>query len=109
MKAGYKLWLDENGKAFGQGPYQLLENIERCGSLNEAAAKMDMSYSRAWKLINTIEKRLGFRLLRRETGGVQGGGSFLTEEAKELMKRYDAFSKEAEDTINKLYLKHFET
>ena len=107
MNLCYKIWLDKNGKVFGAGPLKLLANIEKLGSLNEAAMQMNMSYSKAWKLINSIEKRLGYNLLHRETGGSSGGGSYLTEEAKKLMQSYRQFILEAEDLLHKLYRKHF--
>lgn len=107
MKVAFKIWLDHNGKAFGDGPYELLKRVEKTNSLNEAAHQMGMSYSKAWKLIQTLEKRLGFPLLDRKVGGVSGGGSEVTPEAVELMKRYDRFEKDVGEAIEKLYQRHF--
>jgi len=107
VKLCYKIWLDNNGKAFGEGPYDLLKRVDRLGSLSKAAREINMSYNQAWKLINMLEKRLGFKLLQREVGGSQGGGSFLTEEARELMDKYGKFSRESEEALNKLYQKYF--
>ena len=107
MKVAFKIWLDHNGKAFGEGPYELLKRVEKTNSLNEAAHQMDMSYSKAWCLIRTLEERLGFILLERKVGGISGGGSQLTPEAKNLMKHYGRFHKDVEETLEKLYLKHF--
>lgn len=107
MKVAFKIWLDHNGKAFGDGPYELLKRVEKTNSLNEAAHQMGMSYSKAWKLIQTLEKRLGFPLLDRKVGGVSGGGSEVTSEAVELMKRYDRFEKDVGEAIEKLYQRHF--
>ena len=109
LRLCYKIWLEKNGKAFGTGPFKLLANIEKYGSLNEAAVQMEMSYSKAWKLINMAEQRLGRRLLHRETGGRMGGGSYLTGEAKSLMTKYEGFMLEAQDLLHKLYVKHFGT
>jgi len=107
LKVAFKIWLDHNGKAFGDGPYELLKRVEKTNSLNEAAHQMGMSYSKAWKLIQTLEKRLGFPLLDRKVGGVSGGGSEVTSEAVELMKRYDRFEKDVGEAIEKLYQRHF--
>jgi molybdate transport system regulatory protein len=107
VKVAFKIWLDHNGKAFGDGPYELLKRVEKTNSLNEAAHQMGMSYSKAWKLIQTLEKRLGFPLLDRKVGGVSGGGSEVTPEAVELMKRYDRFEKDVGEAIEKLYQRHF--
>jgi len=107
MKAAYKIWLDQNGKAFGEGPYELLKRVEKSNSLNEAAHQMGMSYSKAWRLIQTMEKRLGFVLLDRQIGGSSGGGSQVTPNGKELMRRYGQFEKDARKVIEKAYQRHF--
>ena len=107
MKVAFKIWLDHNGKAFGEGPYELLKRVERTNSLNEAAHQMDMSYSKAWKLIQSMEKRLGFSLLDKKVGGQSGGGSQVTLKGKELMKRYERFEEDAMRAIEKAYQKHF--
>lgn len=107
MELKYKIWLYNGGKAFGEGPYDILKRVDRLKSLNKAAAEINMSYSQAWNLINTIEKRLGIKLLRREIGGNSGGGSYLTREARDLIHKYESFIKEADELLTRLYQKHF--
>ena len=107
MKIAYKIWLDHRGKAFGDGPYELLKRIGETSSLHEAAHQMDMSYSKAWKLIQMMEKRLGFGLLDKKIGGRSGGGSQVTPRGKDLMKRYGRFKREAGDALEEVYRKHF--
>ena len=107
MKIGYKVWLENNGKAFGDGPYELLRRVEEKMSLHQAAHEMGMSYSKAWGLIRTIEKRLGIALLERKVGGQSGGGSQITPKASILMRRYERFRVDVERTLEKIYQKHF--
>jgi len=107
MKATLKLWLDQDGKAFGDGPYELLKGIETTGSLHRAAAQMEMAYSKAWKLIRMVEQRLGFMLLEREVGGRSGGGSHITPRAKQLMSCYAGFRDEAQEAVNRIFQKRF--
>jgi len=107
MKVAYKVWLDNNGKAFGDGPYELLKRVEKTKSLHQAANQMGMSYSKAWRLIRTMEERLGFSLLKRKAGGHSGGGSMVTSEAKELMEHYERFRRDVKVAIEKIYRKHF--
>lgn len=107
MKIAYKVWLDNNGKAFGEGPYRLLRRVERTGSLYRAAAQMGMSYSKAWRLMRNLEKRLNFPLLERHTGGASGGGSLITPKARELLGRYEKFHKDVDRVLEKTYKKHF--
>jgi molybdate transport system regulatory protein len=109
MKVVCKIWLDHNGKAFGEGPYELLKRVEKTTSLHKAAQGMGMSYSKAWKLIQTMEKRLGFSLLDKKIGGRSGGGSRVTPTGKKLMKRYERFEMDAMRAIEKAYQKHFGT
>ena len=107
LKVACKIWLDNEGKAFGEGPYELLKRVEETKSLHEAARQMDMSYSKAWKLIQAIEKRLGFILLDKKIGGLSGGGSHVTAEGKAFLKRYERFNKEAREAVEVIYQKHF--
>lgn len=107
MKVSYKVWLDNHGKAFGEGPYELLKRVEKTKSLHQAANQMRMAYSKAWRLIVTIEKRLGFPLLERKVGGQCGGGSWVTPQGKELIKRYRLFQKDVKTSLEKIYRTHF--
>ncbi len=107
MKIRYKVWLDQNGKAFGNGPFELLKRVEKSGSLRKAAGQMNMSYSKAWRLIHLLEGRLGFPLLNKKVGGFYGGGSLLTPEAKDLMGHYEKFQKEVKEALNQIFKKHF--
>ncbi len=110
MKIRYKFWLEnEEGKIFGDGPYDILNRVKRTGSLRQAAFEINMSYSQAWNLIRVLEKKLGFKLLKRKIGGVEGGGSELTEEARVLQEKYKNFYEQAEKSINAIYQEMFGT
>ena len=107
MKVAYKVWIDSHGQAFGEGPYELLIRTRKTGYLHQAARQMDMSYSKAWKLIQIMEKRLGFLLLCRRVGGRSGGGSDVTAEADDLIKRYIQFRKDVNEALERIYQKYF--
>jgi molybdate transport system regulatory protein len=107
VKVIYKIWLDHNGKAFGEGPYELLRRVEKTHSLHQAANEMGMSYSKAWRLLHTVEERLGFTLLERKVGGRSGGGSQVTPKARGLMKHYERFRKEVKEAVEKCYQRNF--
>lgn len=92
---------------FGLGVARLLMLVEETGSLNMASGKMHMAYSKANKIIKNAEKRLGFKLLMRRIGGVNGGGSELTPEGKQLMRCFMAFQAEANEMARGLFEKHF--
>ena len=109
MRAGCKIWLyTSHGKAFGQGPLDLLRRVEKTSSLHQAAQQMGMSYNKAWKLVQMIEEHLGFSLLEKKVGGVSGGGSRVTPRAKDFLKRYERFEADAIGAVEKAYQKHFE-
>ena len=107
MHLVYKLSVHTDGKAFGLGPYELLSGVATTGSLRQAAAEMGMSYTKAWRLVGTLEERLGFPLLERHVGGQAGGGSGLTPEAEDLLRRYGAFYREAAAALDALFAAHF--
>ena len=109
LKLRYKIWLEKNGeKAFGDGPLDILQRVEKTGSLRQAAAEINMSYSQAWNLMKDLEKRLGFSLLKRNVGGEKGGGSEITGEARELMMKFEIFRGRAEQSLHSLYKKIFQ-
>jgi molybdate transport system regulatory protein len=109
LKLRYKLWIEKNGeKVFGDGPLDILHRVERTGSLRQAAAEINMSYSQAWNLMKDLEKRLGFNLLKRNVGGEKGGGSEITEEARELMMKFEIFRERADLNLHSLYKKIFQ-
>jgi molybdate transport system regulatory protein len=84
-----RLWIECDGnRFFGPGPLELLERIEKTGSINQAAKEMKMSYKKAWEIINTLNEQAAKPLIATQTGGTKGGGSVISEEAKELIAYY---------------------
>ena len=47
---------EPSGSALGPGMAQLLERVAETGSIRRAAASMDMSYRKAWLLIQELQK-----------------------------------------------------
>ena len=89
VKIKSKFWIEVDGKpAFGSGKRCLLEAIEKYGSINQAAKEIKISYRTAWSYLNSMEERLGIKLIDRQTGGKNGGGAVLTENARILLKKY---------------------
>jgi len=100
MEYKFRLWLTNgNKKVFGEGPVELLRKVDELGSLRQAAMAMDMSYSKAWKIIKTIEEEFKIPILERYIGGAKGGGSTITKEARELINKYHELKEDVENRI----------
>jgi molybdate transport system regulatory protein len=87
VKVNGSLWLESpEGHFFGPGPVELLERIASTGSIRMAAAEMNMSYKKAWALVNALNAQTSAPVVIAQTGGRKGGGSTITAEALELIK-----------------------
>src|ERR1700679_357371 len=64
--------------SIGPGKIALLEQIERSGSLSEAARVLKMSYRRAWLLLEDLNRTLGQPVTTASVGGAGGGGARIT-------------------------------
>ncbi len=64
--------------SIGPGKIALLEQIERSGSLSEAARVLKMSYRRAWLLLEDLNRTLGHPVTTASVGGAGGGGAKIT-------------------------------
>jgi len=105
MKPAVKvLILDDDGnKIFGEGPFRLLKAVEETGSLRQAAITMEMAYTKARKLLLNAEKGFGVRLVIPTTGGSHGGGSKLSQEAKEILEKYEIYRKKCKEANERIY------
>ena len=111
IKIKSKFWIEVDGKpVFGSGKRCLLEAIEKYGSINQAAKEIRISYRTAWSHLNAMEQRLGIKLIDRQTGGKNGGGTVLTEQARTLLRQYknleNGMHKIVDARFRKLFLKN---
>lgn len=63
----------------------LLERIREHGSITKAAKAMDMSYRRAWEMVNSMNRQATSPLVSLATGGRGGGGASLTAEGEKAV------------------------
>jgi molybdate transport system regulatory protein len=83
------LWLGRKGKAFlSANRIDLLESIDRLGSITRAAKDVGLSYKGAWDAVEAMSNLADRPLMIRATGGPRGGGSTLTEHGRELVRLY---------------------
>ena len=94
--------IDLNTEArIGPGKIQLLENIRACGSISAAGRAMDMSYKRAWDLVDETNRICGRAAVERQVGGKDGGGATLTSFGLSLVARYRKIERSAESVARK--------
>lgn len=79
----------------GPGKAELLERIDRCGSIAAAGREMNMSYKRAWQLIGTLNAMFREPLVDSTRGGPGGGGAVLSDLGREVLSLYRAFEVDA--------------
>ena len=106
QKFNYKingsLWIEcEGERFFGPGRVELLQRIEKTGSISKAAAEMNMSYKKAWEMINALNTHSGKPLVVTKSGGEKGGGSLITEEAKQLIEYHAQLRKRFQEFLQK--------
>jgi molybdate transport system regulatory protein len=80
----------QSDAAFGPGKARLLELIGETGSIRRAAAAMDMSYRRAWLLLQETEEMMKEPIVAAKTGGTRGGGTSLTKFGQAVVESYRA-------------------
>lgn len=80
--------LNEGMIAFGPGKADLLEAIEKTGSIAAAAREMNMSYRRAWLLADAMNRSFRSPLIVTDRGGAARGGAQVTPLGKKILARY---------------------
>ena len=94
-------WLvDENNKIImGEGRMEIFENIEKTGSINQTAKIMKMSYKAVWGKIRATEEHMKTKLVAAD----RKEGSYLTEEGKELLKKYQLMKEKCLEADEKVF------
>ncbi|WP_404990182.1 winged helix-turn-helix domain-containing protein [Caballeronia sp. LZ065] len=82
--------------ALGPGKVALLEAIREQGSISAAARSLDMSYRRAWMLVDELNRSLKSPATLSEQGGQSGGGCVLTPVGERIIKLYRDVEAQAE-------------
>ncbi|MBN2324865.1 MAG: LysR family transcriptional regulator [Spirochaetes bacterium] len=95
MAVRTKVWLEKDGKpVFGTGKAGLFRAIVNEGSISKASKRVNISFRRAWSHLDNAERNFGTPLLEKHKGGKGGGSSTLTNEAGELVEKFELLSKE---------------
>ena len=101
-----KLYLEnEHDKFMGIGVLWVLQRVSSCGSLRAAAAEMGISYSKAFRMVDTLEKTLGVPVLERHRGGMQRSGAKLTPFGQAFILLYDDFQRKCKTLMDEPFEK----
>jgi len=103
-----KLWVVFGDRVkFGEGRAELLEAVERLGSLKKAVERMGMSYRAAWGYFRELERAAGIDLLERQPGGGPAGGTRLTPAGRRFVRQYRRFSGGLEALVERHFQRSF--
>ncbi len=72
----------------GPGKADLLDLIDRTGSISAAGRAMSMSYKRAWSLVDEMNQAFQAPLVESARGGPKGGGAQLTDVGRAVLEHY---------------------
>lgn len=86
----------DQDRAIGPGKIKLLELIDALGSISAAGRHMDMSYRRAWLLVDDLNQSFRQPVVTSQVGGAHGGGAALTELGCAVVRHYRAIEAAAQ-------------
>lgn len=90
----------------GPGKIDLLDQIERTGSISAAGRVMNMSYRRAWLLVDAMNRTFHAPVVATRLGGTSAGRAWLTPLGREVVQLYREIGEVARDAaiprINRL-------
>jgi molybdate transport repressor ModE-like protein len=103
-----KIWLESGGRyAFGFGISEILQAVDRTGSIKQAAGELGLSYRHVWGRIKEAERALGRRLVVTQVGGKGSQRSSLTPEARQLVADFLALRGQMIRLVQQEFAKRF--
>ncbi len=89
-----RIWIEAGDNVLlGEGRVRLLKAIDETGSLSKAAKSLQISYKKAWTLIDAVNKSSIQPVTITSIGGKGGGGMVLTEYGRKLILAFDDINK----------------
>jgi molybdate transport system regulatory protein len=111
VKAAFKVFLVKRGVKFnpycGPGMINLLLEIDKCKSVRHACKNLELSYSKAWKLLDRFEEWLGVPACIGQQGGATGGSSELSKEGRDFITRYQSFTDECVKAVQSVAARYW--
>ena len=95
LEYAFRLYVNLDGQSvLGKGGAQILEAVQKHGSITATAEELKMSYKFTWNYLVRMRRRLGQSVIVTHRGGAGygkksgGGGTTLTPVAKLLLEEY---------------------
>ncbi|WP_376774512.1 NTP transferase domain-containing protein [Clostridium thailandense] len=95
-----RISIEKENLFFNSKAKLLLILIQETGSVRSACKHIALSYSKAWNMLNQLEKELGYEVVKRKHGGNNGGETYLTNEGIEFLKKYQQFEQNVRQYAN---------
>ncbi len=100
-----KLWvkivLPGRGQV-GPGKIALLRAVRDTGSISAAARALELSYKKAWRLVDDMNSMFASPVVETHMGGSERGGAQLTALGARLIEIYAEASQAANDSSARL-------
>lgn len=97
-----RIWIETEGNVLlGEGRMHLLKAIDETGSLSKAAKSLNLSYKKAWQLLDSVNKSAKKPVTINSIGGKSGGGTTLTSYGKKLISTFDDINKNCWQFLDK--------
>ncbi len=101
LKLKSSQWIvdEDNNIIIGKGRAEILENIEKTGSINQTAKMMQMSYKAVWSKIKATEKHMNARIVHTD----RKEGSRLSQTGRDLLAKYKLLKAQCVSADDKIF------
>ena len=101
----YKIWLSSitGDGLIDASTWKLLKAIRSEESISKAAKIAGISYRKAWGDLKRTEELLGYAVVNKKRGGLDGGNTTVTDKAMKLLDAYAAFQSKLDDSVEKAF------
>ncbi len=99
-----RFWIEgKEGTFLGEGRIRLLQAIHETGSITGAAKSLEISYRKAWKMVDIMNEQAKIPLVVRQSGGKSGGGTLVTPKGEHAIATYLAFKSKCNAFIEETF------
>ncbi len=99
LRSSYWIVDGDDNIIIGKGRMEILENIEKTGSINQTAKLMKMSYKAVWSKIKATEKHLNAPVVHAD----RKEGTHLSQQGKELLEKYRRLKNKCQNADDRIF------